>query len=234
MQVTLGERAYQELRTRLVRGDYPPGSQLVNRTVAAEIGMSMTPIREAIGRLASEGLIRNVPGAGAFVRTISRQELAQLYDLRAVLEPFAAAEAAAHITSHELDELQAICGDWKAIGRAMQAAKRTCATPGEMARWLDNERLFHELIFQASRNVWLSKIAADLQLLLFGFSPQRMTPEFLTVAHAQTTWRGHVQLVKALRARDGERVANLVRRHIRQGRKNVLEFLDRQRAVDAD
>ena len=91
---TLGHKAYVQLRAKLAAGEFPPGSQLVNRTVSQSIGMSMTPVREAMARLASEGMIEHHPGSGTFVRKISRQEFAQLYDLREVLEPFAGRRSA--------------------------------------------------------------------------------------------------------------------------------------------
>ena len=99
----------------LTRGDLAPGTRLVNRSLAKELGISFTPLREAINQLASEGLVEYVPGGGAFVRRLDRHQLAQLYDLREALEPFAAAEAAKHITEHELEELR---GDLRGLARA--------------------------------------------------------------------------------------------------------------------
>lgn len=223
---TLGHRAYLQLREKLASGEFPPGSQLVNRTVSQAIGMSMTPVREAVARLASEGVIEHIPGSGAFVRKISRQEFAQLYDLREVLEPFAAGLAAEHITSNELDELRAICRKWRALSEEMKTNQQSHATAAQMSRWNDHERCFHELIYKASRNIWLIKIVGDLQLMTFGFCPQRAAPEFLTLANAQSTYRGHVKILKSLRDRDAARMTVVIKRHIRIGRKRVLEFLD--------
>jgi DNA-binding GntR family transcriptional regulator len=224
---TLGHRAYLELREKLACGEFPPGSKLVNRTVSQLIGMSMTPVREAMARLASEGLIKHVPGGGAFVREINRREYAQLYDLRAVLEPFAAAQAAMHISIYELQEMRAICKDSRAIRDEIREAGQRHATPPQMARWLRNEKRFHELLVRASRNPWLEKIVGDLQLLAFGFNPQRGMIDFLTVGVAQAACRDHARLLKALRARDAELASRLMKRHILIGRKRVLDFLDR-------
>jgi prepilin-type N-terminal cleavage/methylation domain-containing protein len=222
---TLGLKAYDELRRMLVLGRLQPGMQLVNRKLADEIGMSMTPVREAVTRLASEGFVDHVPGAGSFVRRMSRQELAQLYDVRQALEPLAAAEAAENAAPAEIEELRIIAADSFRIVRAIAATPGRHATPEQMTRWLDDEQRFHEVMFQAARNRWLTKIAADLKLLAFGFSPQRRMPEFLSVTAAVKTWRGHRRLIRALATRDPQLAAATTAAHVAQGKQEVLAFL---------
>ena len=234
---TLGLQAYDELRRMLVTGRLAPGMQLVNRKLADEIGMSMTPVREAVTRLASEGFVEHVPGAGAFVRRISRQELSQLYDVREALEPVAAAAAAAHATGAETAELRALAAASFAIIRRIAARPAGHADAELMAEWLDADRRFHEIVFDAARNRWLTKVAADVKLLAYGFSPQRRMPAFLTVAKAVRTWRGHRRLLRALETRDADLAAATIRSHIREGKEEVfahlakhgLESLDGQR-----
>lgn len=238
MMPTLGLRAYEELREMLVQGRLEPGTQLVNRKLADEIGMSMTPVREAVTRLASEGLVEHVPGAGAFVRRISRQELAELYDVRVALEPVAAAQAAEHATAGEIAELRAIVADSFELIRAIAASAERHATAGQMATWLDFDRRFHEVVFHASRNRWLSKISGDMKLLAFGFSPQRRVPELLTVAAAVVTWRAHRRLIHALANRDPAAAAAVVREHVQVGKHEVFAHLEadgalKPRTVDA-
>jgi DNA-binding GntR family transcriptional regulator len=228
---TLGLQAYDELRRMLVTGRLEPGMQLVNRKLADEIGMSMTPVREAVTRLASEGLVEHVPGAGAFVRRITRQELAQLYDVREALEPVATAQAAAHATPAEIAELRDIAARSYSIIRAIAARPERHADALLMAEWIDADQRFHEIIFEAARNRWLSKITADVKLLAFGFSPQRRIPEFLTVAAAVQTWRDHRRLIRALETRNAELAASTVLGHIRAGKAEVFAHLAANQAA---
>ena len=86
MDQSLAEISYAYIRERLASGEFPPGKQLVNRTLAEEIGVSVIPVREAINRLSSEGLVDHVPGAGAYVRKANRQDLNNLYVLRDALD----------------------------------------------------------------------------------------------------------------------------------------------------
>ena len=225
MTTTLGVKAYEKLRGMLVSGRLQPGMQLVNRKLADEIGMSMTPVREAVTRLASEGLVEYVPGAGAFVRQVSRQELAQLYDVRRALESLAAAEAATHATAGEIAELRAIAAESMALIRDIADTDEGHASPGQMARWVDHDQRFHAMIFQAARNPWLSKVAADLKLLALGFSPQRRIPTFLTVPAAVRTWRGHRRLIRALATRDAALATATIDAHIAEGKREVFSYL---------
>ena len=94
MEQTLAEKSYDYIRKRLAGGDLPPGKRLVNRVLADEIGVSVIPVREAIHRLASEGLVEHVPGSGSFVRKTDLHDLDNLYVLRDALESCAAGEAA--------------------------------------------------------------------------------------------------------------------------------------------
>jgi DNA-binding GntR family transcriptional regulator len=231
---TLGLQAYDSLRQMLVSGQLAPGMQLVNRKLADEIGMSMTPVREAVTRLASEGFVDHVPGAGAFVRRISRHELSQLYDVREALEPGAAAQAATNATPSEIAEMREIAYASFRIVRAIADQPQGHADGDLMARWLASDQRFHEIVFEASRNRWLSKIATDMKILAYGFSPQRRIAEFLTVSAAVSTWRGHRRLIKALRKRDPESAARIVLEHIRQGKQEVFAHLAAQTATPAD
>ena len=101
-------RAYAHVRELVLSGNLAPGTRLVTRTLAAKMGTSLNPVREALGRLASEGIVEHVPGAGAFVRQLGRHEIEEIYGMREALEPYAAEQAARLATVEELDELEAI------------------------------------------------------------------------------------------------------------------------------
>jgi hypothetical protein len=97
-----------------------------------------------------------------------------------------------------------------------------------MAVWIDADQRFHEVLFEAARNRWLSKIAADIKLLAHGFTPQRRMPEFLTVPVAVQTCRGHRRLVRSLATRDADLAAATALAHIRQGKEEVFAHLAAQ------
>jgi DNA-binding GntR family transcriptional regulator len=229
MKKTLAKRAYETLRSKITCGELPPGTHLVNRSLAKELGVSFTPVREAINRLASEGLVEYVRGGGAYVRELDRMELEQLYDIRELLEPFAAAEAAIHITEHELAELDEICDDWHLLTKDLRKNPDKVASREQSDRFGELEERFHLNLIHATRNRWLSKIAEDLFLASQAFTPLRTQAVLMTLWAASQTWGGHVRLVRALRARDREKARSLMLSHIQEGRRYVLGFLKKRR-----
>ncbi|MBL8792411.1 MAG: GntR family transcriptional regulator [Planctomycetia bacterium] len=223
---TLTQHVYDRLRQQLLSGQLDARAQLVNRTIARELGTSTIPVREAIQRLASEGLVEYVPGAGAFVRQPDRRELAQLYDLREALEPLAAAEAARNSAAYELDELQAYCDAWQELAVAIPA--RGHATRQQLGEWLDLEERFHALLAAATRNPWLERMLNGVRLVAMVCAAQRGEPDLLTPALARKTCREHAELVRALRARDADRARDWMLKHVRHGRGVVLDYFDRK------
>ena len=224
METTLADQAYKGLRLKLSRGELRVGQRIVNRTVAKELNISHTPLREAMNRLASEGVIEYVPGAGAYVRDISLAELLQLYDLREHIEPFAASLAARHVSDIELLQMKAVCDDWLRIARQIRE-RGTVATPEEMAQWNDNEERFHTLLLEASRNPWLIKISRNLRMLSVAFALQRHNPQLLGLREAAVTWREHVRIMRSLRRRDFAEAARVSAQHIRNGRAYIVSAL---------
>jgi len=227
MQATLGEKAYQHIRSKLTRGELPPRQQLVTRTLAKEIGVSSVPVREAIYRLASEGLVEHVPGAGAFVREQDRRDLEELYVLRDAIESCAAGEAAKYATEEELDELEAIVAGWREIADVISEHPKGCATKAQQRRWLDNDERFHEILMEASRNRLLVKVVRDHRAISTVFSVQRGNPSMLTRQVAQQTCQSHRSLLCALRNRDSTLSRKLMSEQIQQGRRAGLAHFSR-------
>lgn len=227
-QNNLREKAYLHIRRRVFNGEYPPGTQLVNRTLATDIGSSFIPVREAISRLVSEGLVQQVAGAGAFVRTLDRQEISEIYDVRELIEPFAANQAARLITEHELNELQALLRDWNELGEVILLRKRG-ASATDLDRWLDYNERFHSVLISASRNRFLEKILNDVHLLTLCFTAQRGSPKLLTPELIESTMKTHRDLLNSLEKRDSDGAETVVRDQLKLGRESVLRFYDIQR-----
>ncbi|MCZ6671771.1 MAG: GntR family transcriptional regulator [Verrucomicrobia bacterium] len=227
-QNNLREKAYQHIRRRVFNGEFPPGTRLVNRTLATEIGSSFIPVREALSRLASEGLVQQVAGAGSFVRSLSRQEISEIYDVRELIEPFAASAAARLMTDHELNELQALLRDWEKLAKAILKRKRG-ASIMDLDRWLDLNERFHTVMIAASRNRFLAKIMSDVHLLSLCFTAQRGSPKLLSEELVRSTIKSHGYLLQSLEKHDSESAEEVVHAQLRSGREMVLNFFDTQR-----
>ncbi len=229
MQATLTEKSYQHIRQMLVRAELRPGQRLVTRTLAEEIGVSLAPVREALYRLATEGLVEHVPGAGAFVRSADPQDLDELYVLRDAVESCAAAEAARYITDDQLAELDAIVDDWRDIAEAIAAGTDGHATRPQLDRWLDNEEQFHDILVRASRNRLLAKVINDHRAISAVFEAQRDDPALLTHDVTERTCRDRRGLMDALHGRDSAKARRLMSDQIQKGKRTVLAFLRQKR-----
>jgi DNA-binding GntR family transcriptional regulator len=129
---TPADDVYLRLRRRLIEGHYPPGSRLVEERLAHDLGVSRTPIRQALARAAAEGLVHLFPNRGAVARSFTIDDLLEIYELRAVLEGHAAARAATQIGATQLADLEA-------TALALEQA-RSPAAPMKSTSWLSRMR----------------------------------------------------------------------------------------------
>ncbi|RMG01359.1 MAG: GntR family transcriptional regulator, partial [Planctomycetota bacterium] len=119
--LTLRQQAYERLKEFLLRGELRAGMQLSEPELARRLGMSRTPVREALRQMENEGLIEYAPRFGAAVRVPHRKELEEMYAVREVLESYAAAEAAANMTAEELARLETTFDEMCQIAEAFRA-----------------------------------------------------------------------------------------------------------------
>jgi DNA-binding GntR family transcriptional regulator len=209
---TLHTQVVGLLRQRLIDGSLAPGSKLNERVLCEEIGVSRTPLREAIKQLATEGLVTLEAGRGAFVAAPSRDDIEQTFDVIAVLEGLAAERAAQHITDAALAELQALQYD-------MQAAFERRDL---QAYYAANARA-HDLMSESAHNGVLRQTWQQLN--------QRLHALRYRSNQDETKWRRalaeHADMLLALRQRDGAALRLLLEEHLRRKRDAVLEQLDK-------
>jgi DNA-binding GntR family transcriptional regulator len=207
------ERAYRTIRDGIVSGAYRPGDHLTAQGLAATSGISRTPVREAMRRLHAEGLIRFIPNRGAFVTHLDERDIFKIYDLRVVLEGYAAEAAAKEGAAEQIEALEA-------LAREMAEAVDASPAPAiDRVAQLNNE--FHKLIVTAAANPRLETALAsivEMPLVLRTF--RRYSRDELRRSANQ-----HLELVEALRARDGLWARSVMSSHILAGRNTLLRSL---------
>jgi DNA-binding GntR family transcriptional regulator len=196
-----GDVAYAELRARILRGDLEPGSRLSQMELARDLGMSLTPLREAIRRLSSEGLIALDTHRDARVAAVDATEARQLHEVRLSLDPTAAELAAQRRTEADLTALRAAAARLLPVTRAR----------GEKA--LDAHRAFHRALHLAAHNDVLARLLDDLwdkgdryRRLGLGLSPG---DEPRTRDH-----REHAELVELVATGDAAGAREIMRAHV--------------------
>ena len=212
------------MRAAIVENRYPPGSRLVEARIAEDLGLSRTPVREALRRLEAEGLVVSEPNRGAMVRPLSETEVVDLYGLRIRLESYAAEVAAERATEAELADLLDAAEAFSAARRAKDAS----SIEG-VRRIHEANRRIHDGILRAARHRRLQTMLArtvDIPLVFQAF--QSFGP-----AEVERSDTFHRLIVKAMIRRDGARAGSLMAEHIAQGRDTVLDTIARQLQQDA-
>jgi DNA-binding GntR family transcriptional regulator len=207
------ERAYRTIRDGIVSGAYRPGDHLTAQGLAATSGISRTPVREAMRRLHAEGLIRFIPNRGAFVTHLDERDVFKIYNLRVVLEGYAAEAAALEATDAQIDALEA-------LAREMEVAIEQPPAPAiDRVAQLNNE--FHKLIVTAADSPRLeTALASIIELPLVLRTFRRYSRDELRRSMNQ-----HLELVEALRARDALWARSVMSAHILTGRNALLRSL---------
>lgn len=210
-----GAAAYRRLLDDIRRGDLAPGARLRETELAERLGISRTPVREAIRMLEADDLVTHQPRLGATVRRLGHGEVVELYEMRAVLEGTAARLAARGAAMVEIEELAA-------LNEAMARA----ASP-EAAR--DLNRQFHHALQQAARNRFLGRTMAAIGKAMLILGPTTLTDP----ARAAEVVAEHAEILTAVAGRDGPRAEAAMRAHIEAALKLRLRDL-RKRDPEAE
>ncbi len=213
----LKEEIYDALHRQIIAGKYGPGDWLRQEDIATQMGVSMTPVREALDLLVASGLAERVPYRGVRVREMSAKDVADAYGLRLVLEALIAREAALHITSEQISRLEKIMDEMK---------KRVKLHEMPQERQLSRE--FHTIIAEASGNELLVKLYAVVanafpDWLLYEALYRK--PELLTGSVTQT-YEEHSAIMDALIHGNADKAVQESIEHVLDSGRWLEEYLN--------
>jgi DNA-binding GntR family transcriptional regulator len=205
---TLGAQVYELLRDRILRGEIAGGARLVQGPLSEELGISRIPIRDALKRLESDGLVVGDEIGRYTVVPFGPQDAHEIYAIRRRLEPLAIEMAAASITDETLAEIQ-----------ALHAQLAAAAQSRDMGRYIELNVRFHMAIYEASGMRRLVRIIKGLWL---GVPP--LTPIMLE-GRIKRSQREHEEIIKRLQARDAAGAAAALDRHIDNAGAELIETI---------
>jgi len=198
--------AYESIKRYILEGDLDEDSRLTEDFLSGQLGISKSPVREALNTLQSEGLIRIEPRRGAYLRRFSIKEVQDLYDLRETLE--AHAVASAKVTPELITFLET------SVGRTRKWLKA-----GDKLRHIEEDTSFHHAIADASGNRELCRVLTNIQqqIWLFRCKTYRLS--------SSTAPDAHRAILNALKANDKEAAQAAMREHIRLVRNRLISHL---------
>jgi DNA-binding GntR family transcriptional regulator len=199
----------------ILTGEYGPEERLIEEQLAERLGVSRTPVRQALTMLEAEGLVEIAPNRGATVCSFSLEDVWDIYDLRAVLEGHAARRAAGHIERGELERMRELANEMEGL------AGRFDDHEEEIRALVALNQEFHGTVVEASRNRRLHRLinrTVEIPLMFKAFF--WYTPHERSISNQY-----HRQILEALEKGDADRAEIIMREHVYEGRDFVLGAL---------
>jgi DNA-binding GntR family transcriptional regulator len=209
---TLRLQVEDRLRAAIASGRFKPGQRLIERELCEQIGVGRTSVREALRQLEAEGLVTSVPHRGPVVSTISRDEAAQLYAVRALLESYAGRHFALRRLPADLRDLDA------AVTRFAKAAK--AGKPDELIR---AKTAFYAVLLRGCGNTVVDQLLTTMHNRITLLRLTSMTQPG-RLKHSVAEIRG---IAEAISAGDADKADQLCRQHVEEAAKVALKVLDK-------
>lgn len=203
----LREIVLEALREAIVNGVLIPGERLMEIQLAEEMGVSRTPVREAIRKLELEGFVVMIPRKGAYVAGVSFKDVKDVFEIRAALEGLAAGLAAEKITQEEIEQME----------RALHYERE----PDSLEEMVQSDTDFHALLYKASRNERLINILANLREQIERFR----TTSLAVPGRPKTAIQEHRAMVDAIARHDVEDAQSLAAAHIENAANIMYDAL---------
>ena len=203
------ERAYEYLRENLLSGRFKPGERLTEEHLAGDLGVSRTPVREALHKLEQEGLIQPLETRGFRVASDSQEEMEELFEIRSVLEGYALRFVCERISDEELEELEGY------IRKAEEAFKQN-----KVDKIFQYNTRFHDTLHTlVSHKPRLHNMMADMRKYVLRYRKDTLHYQ----DGSKRSIEGHRKIMMALRLKDPELCEHIMRAHIHESKEDALQ-----------
>lgn len=209
----LREQVYRRLKDAIVSLVLEPNTRLIEEKLAADMGTSRTPVREAIQKLEKEGLIHRLPKGGFAVNVVSDEDTEDIFGIRSVLEGYAAYLATLRATEDDLRAMEGIV-----------AKQEECLREGKTEEFLRLNTEFHDILYQAANSKKLMALINDLKDFIYRYRVLILRYDGMAAISIQD----HKDMIALMRAGNAKRVEKLVRKHIIRGMGLIKKSLRRE------
>lgn len=217
----LREAVFMTLRSQILKGELKPGERLMEITLANRLGVSRTPVREAIRKLEHDGLVVMVPRRGAHVAEITRQELLDVLEVRKSLEILAIQKACDRMTDEDLGRLVLAERTF-----AEQAARRDA----DITSLGEADEHFHDVIYESTGNRRLVQMLSNLREQMYRFRVEYLKDLDIR----QVPVSEHEAMIRALEMKDKEEAVRITSLHIHNQYMSINRGLDPENSEESD
>lgn len=227
MSETLSDIAYNFISKKLISSEWAAGKKISEPTIAAECGISRTPVRQAIQRMMQEGLLYQIPASGTYVAEMDRRQLIDVYDIRIAIECHALVEAIPHLTHENRVELRRICDQLHTSCQLLRKKKQKVLEGEPLVAFLTADLKFHLILLNAAGNRLASKVVngAYQRNVVFGHYTH-----VRDLHHLAWVWRDHAMIERAVRRGDVADAQFWMRTHIARSLQDALAAFDKMAA----
>jgi len=213
---SLREMVYQSLKRSILQGKLKGGQRLKEESLAHEIGISRTPIREALHKLEQDELLYRLPKGGFAVKEFTKEDVEEIFGIRSALESYAAYLATLHITSQELSALE------EKIEESEQALKN-----GDHDRLVKLNTEFHDLLYRSCKSKKLIDMINNFRDYFYRYRSTLLRTE----EGFRYSVDSHKKMLEAMREKKPRRVERLVRKHLEIGKQIILHEIKTGRSI---
>ncbi len=196
---------FEKIREDILNGMYNPGEKIVEAKLADELGVSRTPVREALKQLELDGLVENIPNRGVIVKGVTAQDIMDIYTIRETIEAIAAKWSVERMTQEDLDSL-------KEIYELMEFY----TFKNDVDKIFELNTKFHELIYSATNSRFLEHVLRDFQLFIKSTRYESLKTE----GRMQNTLEEHKEILDAFIERDQDKAVKKIIDHISHSKDN--------------
>jgi GntR family transcriptional regulator, rspAB operon transcriptional repressor len=213
----LSARVYNQIKHLILCNEIMPGQKLHHQELSERLGVSRTPVREALTRLVQEGYVSFLPNRGFTCKEIRIQEAEELYDLREALEAFAVEKAIAKLTQASLDQLR----------KKMSSYGRDVQKRFTRERLVYDQDVHMQIIRLAGNETLTNTLSHVFERIVL----KRRTDGLYDPARGLTAHEEHMRLLDAMQQRNVSAAVAIIREHIQAGKKNVMADLEQRQAI---
>lgn len=211
VRMTAKERVFSQIQRWIIDGTLQPGEKLVDAELAEALGVSRTPVREALQLLEVQGLVEMHPGRDTRVQTVEKDDILKMYATLAALHSLAAETAATHISAEQIEQLKGLNADFSA------AIKQ-----GQPYQAMELDEQFHNLIVDASDNAYVASFSASLQIHIRRFKYVFLAqPVSATAASAEE----HARIIEAFEKKDAALAASVMKQNLLRPMNELYAFI---------